>query len=62
MAQHTLYCDNAATTFPKPRPVIDAVLDYMLNVGASPGRSAHDLAVKASRSIFGVRQKLGIIV
>lgn len=61
MAQQTLYCDNAATTFPKPRTVIDAVLDYMRNTGASPGRSAHHLALKASRSIFEVREKLALL-
>jgi cysteine desulfurase family protein len=58
MALTTLYCDNAATTFPKPQAVLDAVLDFMQNKGASPGRSAHHLALKAGREIFIVREKL----
>jgi cysteine desulfurase / selenocysteine lyase len=58
MALNTLYCDNAATTFPKPQAVLDAVLDFMQNTGASPGRSAHHLALKAGRAIFTVREKL----
>jgi cysteine desulfurase family protein len=58
MTQKTLYCDNAATTFPKPQSVLDAVLDFMHNIGASPGRSAHNPAIKASRRIFEVREKL----
>jgi cysteine desulfurase family protein len=61
MALTTLYCDNAATTFPKPQSVIDAVLDFMQNTGASPGRSAHHLALEAGRAIFTVREKLAAL-
>lgn len=61
MALTTLYCDNAATTFPKPRSVIDAVIDFMRNTGASPGRSAHHLALEAGRAIFTVREKLAAL-
>lgn len=58
MALKPLYCDNAATTFPKPRSVCEAMVDFMTVVGASPGRSTHVLAIKASRMIFDVREKL----
>jgi selenocysteine lyase/cysteine desulfurase len=51
-----IYCDNAATTFPKPPAVYDAVLDFMKNTGASPGRSGHSLAIKASHIIFETRE------
>jgi cysteine desulfurase / selenocysteine lyase len=53
-----IYCDNAATTFPKPACVCEAVLDFMRNVGGSPGRSSHALAVRASRVIFEAREAL----
>ena len=61
MALNTLYCDNAATTFPKPQSVLGAILDYMQNIGASPGRSAHHPALKAGRVIFTVREKLAAL-
>ena len=55
----TIYCDNAATSYPKPQTVYDAVLDYMKNIGASPGRSSHTLAVRASRVLFEAREACG---
>ncbi len=51
-----IYCDNAATSFPKPQSVYDAVLDFMQNIGGSPGRSSHTLAVEASRILFNARE------
>mgnify|MGYP006280037173 CR=1 FL=1 len=53
-----IYCDNAATSFPKPEEVYGAVSDYLRTVGASPGRSAHGPAVAASRIVFDTREKL----
>ena len=35
-----IYLDNAATSFPKPPSVIDAIVDYSQNLGAAVGRSA----------------------
>jgi cysteine desulfurase/selenocysteine lyase len=32
-----IYLDNAATSFPKPDSVVEAVGEYMRGVGASPG-------------------------
>ncbi|TVS07889.1 MAG: aminotransferase class V-fold PLP-dependent enzyme [Phycisphaerales bacterium] len=39
--QNRLYLDNAATSFPKPPGVAEAVARYMTEVGASPGRGAY---------------------
>ena len=36
-----LYCDNSSTSFPKPRCVIDAMVDFAVNVAASAGRSGY---------------------
>lgn len=52
-----LYCDNAATSFPKPPAVYEAVLHYMQHIGASPGRSSHTLTQKANHIIFNTREK-----
>ena len=37
-----IYLDNAATSFPKPPQVYDAVNAFMCEVGASPGRRHRD--------------------
>ncbi|MCC5785129.1 MAG: aminotransferase class V-fold PLP-dependent enzyme [Phycisphaerales bacterium] len=39
--KNRLYLDNAATSFPKPPGVAEAVANYMTEVGASPGRGAY---------------------
>lgn len=53
-----IYCDNAATSFPKPDTVIDAMVSYMREVGANPGRSGHGLAQKANRIVNECRSSL----
>ena len=53
-----IYLDNAATSFPKPPAVVKAISDYLNHYGASPGRSAHSLSVKAAREVFETRQLL----
>jgi len=51
-----IYLDNAATTYPKPDSVYDAVLDCMKNYGANPGRAGHKLAIAAGRIIYEARE------
>ena len=53
-----IYLDNAATTYPKPKRVIDAMVDYMQNCGASPSRGSYSLAIKASRCLYDSRKKV----
>ncbi len=52
-----IYLDNAATSFHKPRCVIDAVVSAMESFGNS-GRSVHGGALDASRTIYACREKL----
>lgn len=54
-----VYFDNAATTFPKPEIVYEAIMTAMKEYGANPGRSGHKLALKASRGIYETRDLLG---
>lgn len=56
--QTMIYCDNAATSFPKPDQVIDAVVSYMKEIGANPGRSGHGLTLKANRIVNECRSSL----
>jgi cysteine desulfurase family protein len=52
----SIYLDNAATSFPKPESVYQAVLHAMREVGASPGRGGHRRSLEASRIIFQARE------
>ncbi len=53
-----VYLDNAATTFPKPREVLDGMVEEYGRIGASPGRGAYDLAVEAADYVAGVRRQM----
>lgn len=52
------YFDNAATSFPKPGAVAEAVRDYLLRVGASAGRETYAEAVASQRMLDDVRAGL----
>jgi cysteine desulfurase family protein len=53
-----IYFDNACTSFPKPPAVVGAIQEYFLNIGSSPGRSGHRLALDAARLVFEARESL----
>jgi cysteine desulfurase family protein len=50
-----IYFDNAATSWPKPERVAEAMKEAINEYGANPGRGGHELAQKASRVIFQTR-------
>jgi cysteine desulfurase family protein len=52
------YMDNAATSFPKPPAVTDAMVDYATRVGASAGRGAYREAVESGALIAECRERL----
>lgn len=52
-----IYLDNAATSFPKPSFVKQAVVDAMDNIG-SDGRGAHEMTLRASRIVYSTRQNI----
>ncbi len=51
-----IYLDNAATSWPKPPCVGEAVLHYLNNIGANPGRSGHRLSLDAARVVYAARE------
>ena len=53
-----IYLDNAATSWPKPPEVTEAMVHFMVQVGANPGRSAHRLSVEAARIVYDTREAL----
>ncbi len=53
-----IYFDNAATSWPKPPQVREAMDRFMEEIGANPGRSGHALSVEAARIIYEAREAL----
>lgn len=53
-----IYLDNAATSFPKPESVYQAVDQAQRHLGANPGRGGHRLSLDASRLVFETRETL----
>jgi cysteine desulfurase family protein len=53
-----LYLDNAATSFPKPREVMEAMARYANDLGASAGRGAYREAVETGERILVCRRRL----
>lgn len=52
-----IYMDNAATSWPKPQAVKDAIAEAINNAG-NPGRGTHNLAIWSSLKAAEVRQKI----
>ena len=53
-----IYLDNAATSFPKPRRVMEEQLRCMQFYGGNPGRGSHTLALAAAEKIYECREEL----
>lgn len=53
-----LYLDNAATSFPKPAAVMEAMVRYATELGASAGRGAYREAVETAAAINECRRRL----
>jgi len=53
-----IYCDNSATSFPKPDAVHEAMLRYAREVGASAGRGAYREALECAEILSGCRARL----
>ena len=53
-----IYLDNAATSFPKPRGMVEAMSEYMLSWCGNPGRSGHRLSQKTAEAIYDTRKIL----
>jgi cysteine desulfurase/selenocysteine lyase len=51
-----IYFDNAATSWPKPLGMAEAMVHFIDDVGANPGRSAHRLAVESGRIVYSARE------
>lgn len=57
-----IYLDNSASTLIKPKEVIKAVENSLLNFTANPGRSGHKESIKSAYEILKVREKVQNLV
>lgn len=53
-----IYLDNAATSFPKPDVVIEAVHEHLKNVAGSAGRGTHTFVAAADELLWQTRRAL----
>lgn len=54
-----IYLDHAATSFPKPEPVLEAIDHFYRKIGANSGRGAYRLALQSDEMVFKTRKLLG---
>ncbi|MFA7235787.1 MAG: aminotransferase class V-fold PLP-dependent enzyme [Phycisphaeraceae bacterium] len=62
MPSPTLYLDNAATSFPKPRSVLAAMQHYATELGASPGRGSYRQSVESGKLIDLCRRRINTLI
>ena len=55
-----IYLDNGATSFPKPKPVREAVEAAMLRCG-NPGRGNYEAAQEAGERVYACREGAGLL-
>ena len=56
-----IYLDNAATSWPKPPQIKEAMIQFMEEIGANPGRSGHLRSIEAARILYETREALSIL-
>ena len=61
MNSRIIYFDNAATSFPKPKTMVEAVSQYLLTENANPGRSGHKMSMKAGEYVFEGRKAIATL-
>lgn len=52
-----IYLDNAATTYPKPESVINAMVYAQKYIGANAGRGGHRMTMRAGELVYLTREK-----
>jgi cysteine desulfurase family protein len=53
-----IYLDNAASSWPKPPEVAEAMMQCIQHIGANPGRGGHKMAKQAAEVVEKARQTL----
>jgi len=53
-----IYLDHAATSWPKPRVVLDAIQGFFENAGGNIGRAGHHRSIASSRAVSLAREQI----
>lgn len=53
-----VYLDNAATSFPKPKCVSEAVCDFINNIGSNVGRGSYQNSYSAAQVVYETREMI----
>ena len=61
-APRRLYLDNAATSFPKPPEVLEAMTKYATDLGASAGRGAYAEALETGQMLAECRRDVNDLI
>lgn len=56
-----IYMDNGATSFPKAPGVVEAMVRYMTENGATIGRGSYEDAFEAQRTVIETREKMATL-
>lgn len=56
--QRKVYLDNAATSFPKPKAVSEAMIHFIEDIGANVGRGNYRSAYSADEVVYDTRERL----
>ncbi len=57
LLEEVIYLDAASTT-PTPKPVVEAMCDYLYNYNSNTGRGAYRIAVKSTKEFEGARSRI----
>ena len=52
----SIYLDNASTSFPKPKEVLDSINNFMINLGGNSGRGSSSSSLKSSHVTYNCRE------
>lgn len=61
-ADKRIYMDNAATSFPKPRVVHEAMMHFGTYLGASPGRGSYRESIEAGELLQTCRERINELI
>jgi cysteine desulfurase/selenocysteine lyase len=60
--QADIYLDNAATSWPKPPVVLEAIQEFFANAGGNVGRAGHRRSIESSRRVSLARERLADLI
>ena len=53
-----IYLDNGATSFPKPKAMMDSMYKCMAEYCGNPGRSGHYMSMRTGEEVYKTRKGL----